>query len=135
MDQTEQRDSREERYNREFCDACGTSPCQWDGKPDGFHADEPVTAISAIFSLPARPRDYRGTDMEVIYAIADIIEQQVLESKPAGVWWNFSSIANRAALKSYSDTDIGRTLRWMTEEQYIITNGRGGCWVNYGRKR
>jgi len=73
--------------------------------------------------------------MEVIYAIADIIEQQVLESKPAGVWWNFSSIANRAALKSYSDTDIGRTLRWMTEERYIITNGRGGCWVNYGRKR
>lgn len=37
MDQ--ERDYDEERYNREFCPACMTSPCGWDGEPDGFHDD------------------------------------------------------------------------------------------------
>jgi hypothetical protein len=31
------RDYAEEAYNRDFCDACGSSPCTWDGVPDGFH--------------------------------------------------------------------------------------------------
>ena len=34
------RDYAEEAYNRRFCDACGSSPCTWDGVPDGFHTDE-----------------------------------------------------------------------------------------------
>ena len=39
MDQDQQRDYAEEKYNQEFCPACGTSPCEWDGIPDGFHTD------------------------------------------------------------------------------------------------
>ena len=27
-------------YLAAFCGACGTSPCEWDGKPDGFHTDD-----------------------------------------------------------------------------------------------
>lgn len=37
MDSDEQRDYAEEKYLREFCVPCGTSPCGWDGQPDGFH--------------------------------------------------------------------------------------------------
>ena len=40
MDNNEQRDPDEERYNREFCIPCGMSPCTWDGRPDGFHTDD-----------------------------------------------------------------------------------------------
>lgn len=40
MDNNLERDPAEERYNREFCIPCGTSPCGWDGKPDGFHTDD-----------------------------------------------------------------------------------------------
>jgi hypothetical protein len=36
----DQRDYSEEAYNRTFCDACGASPCDWDGSVDGFHTDE-----------------------------------------------------------------------------------------------
>lgn len=43
MDLNEDRDRGEEQYNRRFCDACGTSPCTWDGQPDGFHTDEQPT--------------------------------------------------------------------------------------------
>ena len=39
MDQDQERDYAEERYNAEFCPACGASPCGWDGRPDGFHTD------------------------------------------------------------------------------------------------
>jgi hypothetical protein len=46
MDNDEQRDAAEEKYGREFCQACGTSPCGWDGKPDGFHTD-PLDAAAA----------------------------------------------------------------------------------------
>ena len=34
------RDLVEEAYWRDYCQACGASPCGWDGTPDGFHADE-----------------------------------------------------------------------------------------------
>lgn len=30
-------DPAEHRYWREFCPACGVSPCEWDGRPDGEH--------------------------------------------------------------------------------------------------
>jgi hypothetical protein len=40
----EQRDYAEEAYNARFCQACGTSPCGWDGQPDGFHTDDPAPA-------------------------------------------------------------------------------------------
>ena len=36
----DQRDYAEEAYWREFCQACGASPCAWDGEPDGFHDDD-----------------------------------------------------------------------------------------------
>ena len=36
----DQRDYAEEAYWREFCGACGDSPCTWDGRPDGFHTDD-----------------------------------------------------------------------------------------------
>lgn len=38
----DQRDYAEEAYWRDFCDACGVSPCMWDGQPDGFHAELPT---------------------------------------------------------------------------------------------
>jgi hypothetical protein len=41
-DRDQQRDYAEEAYNRNFCPACGASPCTWDGEPDGFHTDEPA---------------------------------------------------------------------------------------------
>lgn len=74
---------------------------------------------------------YKGLDLEEIYAIADVIQQYVLESKPVGHWWTISAIAAKAGLDASKVTIV---LNWMTEQQYIITNGRGGCWVNYGRK-
>jgi hypothetical protein len=37
----QERDFAEEKYNAEYCDPCGVSPCEWDGAPDGFHTDEP----------------------------------------------------------------------------------------------
>lgn len=40
----ENRDLAEEAYWRAFCIPCGTSPCDWDGTPDGFHADDPDPA-------------------------------------------------------------------------------------------
>jgi hypothetical protein len=30
----------EHAYWRAFCPACGVSPCEWDGQPDGFHTDD-----------------------------------------------------------------------------------------------
>jgi hypothetical protein len=54
MDQDQQRDPAEERYNREFCPACGTSPCGWDGKPDGFHADETATVPVSVSTRDGR---------------------------------------------------------------------------------
>lgn len=48
MDQTEQRDFAEERYWREFCAACGTSPCGWDGRPDGFHTEFTEAELDTI---------------------------------------------------------------------------------------
>ena len=39
-DLDDERDYAEEDYNRHFCDACGSSPCTWDGVPDGFHTDD-----------------------------------------------------------------------------------------------
>lgn len=45
MDQDQERDAAEEKYNREFCPACGTSPCGWDGVPDGFHTMEVPVGI------------------------------------------------------------------------------------------
>jgi hypothetical protein len=38
----QQRDYAEEAYWRNYCQACGASPCGWDGEPDGFHTDDPV---------------------------------------------------------------------------------------------
>lgn len=35
----DERDYAEEAYWRDYCQPCGASPCNWDGKPDGFHAD------------------------------------------------------------------------------------------------
>ncbi len=40
IDADQQRDYGEERYNAALCPACGASPCEWDGRPDGFHTDE-----------------------------------------------------------------------------------------------
>jgi hypothetical protein len=36
------RDYAEERYWRAFCIPCGSSPCGWDGVPDGLHTDDEV---------------------------------------------------------------------------------------------
>lgn len=74
---------------------------------------------------------YQGLGLEEVYAIADVIQQYVLESKPAGTWWTISAVARKGDL---DPAKAGHVLRWMAEQQYIITNGRGGCWVNYGRK-
>jgi len=38
----DQRDYEEEAYWRAFCNACGASPCIWDGTPDGFHAERVI---------------------------------------------------------------------------------------------
>jgi hypothetical protein len=40
----ENRDYAEEAYWRAYCQACGDSPCTWDGRNDGFHTDTPSTA-------------------------------------------------------------------------------------------
>ena len=46
IDTDQQRDYDEERYWREFCQACGTSPCGWDGRPDGFHTEANLDALA-----------------------------------------------------------------------------------------
>lgn len=71
------------------------------------------------------------TKQERIYEVADIIEQKVLETRPIGHWWTISAVARKGHL---DPAEAGRVLAWMAEHSYIITNGRGGCWVNYGRK-
>jgi hypothetical protein len=39
----EHRDYAEEAYWRDYCQACGDSPCGWDGvTSDGFHTDDPA---------------------------------------------------------------------------------------------
>jgi hypothetical protein len=70
-------------------------------------------------------------EQERIYEIADIIEQDVFESKPVGHWWTISAVARKGHL---DPAETGRVLRWMVENQFAISNGRGGCWVNYGRR-
>ena len=75
--------------------------------------------------------EYKGLDLEEVFAIADVIQQAVLESKPIGTWWTISAIAAKAGLDAGK---VSVVLDWMTEKSYIITNGRGGCWINYGRK-
>jgi len=55
MDNNEQRDPAEERYNREFCIPCGASPCRWNGEPDGFHADDGPDPGPAPLQAPPQP--------------------------------------------------------------------------------
>jgi hypothetical protein len=74
---------------------------------------------------------YKGLDLEEVFAIADVIQQYVLESKPVGTWWTISAIAAKAGL---DPGKVSTVLDWMVEHDHIITNGRGGCWVNYARK-
>jgi hypothetical protein len=81
------------------------------------------------------PQAYHGLDMERLYKIADIIEQQVLESRPAGEWWTVSAILRKGRFGPADRPAVVTALTWMAEEKYIITNGKGGCWVNYGRKK
>ena len=40
MNGDDERDYEEEAYWRAFCDPCGTSPCGWDGRPDGSHTND-----------------------------------------------------------------------------------------------
>ena len=40
MAASDDRDMQEEDYWRDYCQACGNSPCQWNGQPDGFHTDD-----------------------------------------------------------------------------------------------
>jgi hypothetical protein len=75
---------------------------------------------------------YQGMDLERIYEVADVIEQQVLESKPVGEWWAIGAIMRKGKLDDRHEVIV--TLNWMLRERYIISNGRGGCWVNYARK-
>jgi hypothetical protein len=115
-----------------------------DGTADWAHAEVlarvgGITGPSVISAVAARPDQkaegtYRDVSLELIYEIADIIEQKILETRPEGTWWNFSSIAGRAALRGYRRPDVSVTLDWMTENHYIRDNGRGGCWVNWARK-
>ena len=44
----DERDFEEEAYWRDFCQACGASPCTWDGLPDGFHTDDPDAPYGAL---------------------------------------------------------------------------------------
>src|SRR5271166_1398577 len=86
-------------------------------------------AREIITLLPAEETVFEGIGIERIYEVADIIEQHVLESKPAGTWWTISAIARKGHL---TPQETGPALRWMLKHQFIISNGRGGCWVNYG---
>lgn len=55
MNTDKQRDPAGERYNGEFCPACGDSPCTWDGRPDGFHADDEPDPGPAPLQAPPEP--------------------------------------------------------------------------------
>jgi hypothetical protein len=56
MDSNLERDYDEERYNGEFCPACGDSPCTWNGNPDGFHTDDgPDPAPAPGLQAPQPP--------------------------------------------------------------------------------
>lgn len=70
-----------------------------------------------------------NAELEETYEIADAIEG-VFETRPVGYWWTISAVARKGRL---DPAKTGRVLRWMAENRYAITNGRGGCWVNYGR--
>jgi hypothetical protein len=73
---------------------------------------------------------YHGMDLERIYQVADIIQQQVFETRPVGHWWTISAVARKGKL---NPREVTVTLAWMAEHKFAVTNGRGGCWVNYGR--
>jgi hypothetical protein len=65
-----------------------------------------------------------------IYEDADAIEL-VMERKPVGHWWTISALARAAHI---SNADASSALAWLLQEQYILSNGRGGAWINYARK-
>ena len=55
MNGDDERDYEEEAYWRAFCDPCGTSPCGWDGRPDGFHTDDTVPSPEDTTGCPVGP--------------------------------------------------------------------------------
>jgi hypothetical protein len=125
------------------------TPVDWAGRTFGqLSADEQRRAAQAAGRQlsaelqAAAPKiseildgSYHGLDLERLYEIADIIEQQVLESKPVGAWWTISAILRKGKFELDDRPAVVTTLTWMVENKYAITNGKGGCWVNYGRKR
>ena len=122
-------------------------PVQWNGRTFGqLSADEKHRAAqaagqqlsaelqaSAAAIGEAMDGSYHGLDLERIYEVADIIEQQVLESKPVGTWWTISAIMRKGKLDDR--TEVQTTLIWMVEHKFAVDNGRGGAWVNYGRRK
>lgn len=74
----------------------------------------------------------KDAELERTYEVADIIEQDVFESKPVGHWWTISAVARKGHL---DPAEAAKVLAWMVENSYAIDNGRGGCWINYGRRK
>jgi hypothetical protein len=70
-------------------------------------------------------------ELEETYEIADVIEQVVFASKPVGHWWTISAVARKGHL---DPRKTARVLTWMVENKFAIDNGRGGCWINFGRR-
>jgi hypothetical protein len=67
------------------------------------------------------------------YALADAIEL-VLERTELGTDWSPSEIARKLPGKPATD-EVSPVLQWMEEHVYVVSNGRGGCWRRYGRRR
>jgi hypothetical protein len=125
------------------------TPVNWAGRTFGeLSADEKQRAARAAGEQLGRELQaaapqigqvmdghYHGLDLERLYEIADVIEQQVLESKPAGAWWTISAILRKGKFELDDRPAVVTTLTWMVENRYAKTNGKGGCWVNYGRTR
>ena len=122
------------------CVQCHRLAVVADGTADWSHAEVlarvgGLTGQQVTAAVAERPAEvggtYRGMSLDRIYQVADVIEQVVLESRPAGTWWTIAKVERKGHLTREEATV---TLTWMAENRYIITNGRGGCWVNYARK-
>lgn len=69
---------------------------------------------------------------DAIYETADAIEL-AMEQNPNVADWSPSQVARKAKLADVRL--VGETLRWMVAHQFLVSNGRGGCWQRFAPRR
>lgn len=128
MTDTGQRDHAEEAYQRKHCDACGTSPCQWDGtSPDEFHG-----APDTEYQAP-EPSTEELSDGDRALTLAEtagfkIVHRVVIEDSN-----RYAPVREHTILKH---TD-GRELRVITEPdtgRFYLAQGTNRMWSASARQ-